>query len=176
MSIAVHLIGLPRDDTDWLVAAFGRLGVTGLPAVSVAAAHPRPSDGVLVIVPWDGVEAFGATRSALLRAGFGDAIAVLLPEPDYGMAIQAIRHAAVDVLSRPLSPDDIRQIVKAVQRRTAPAAAVANTRSLAEIEKDAISSTLSACRGQVALTARRLGIGRSTLYRKIELYGITNAR
>ena len=176
MSIVVHLIGLPGEDTDWLVATLGRLGVTGLPAASVEVAQRRHSSGALVIVPWVDADTFFGVRTALLRAGFPDAVAALLPEQSYSGVVQALRQSAIDVLARPLDLDDVRSMVEAMQRRSTPTAAVAATRSLAEMEKDAISSALAACRGQVALTARRLGIGRSTLYRKIELYGITNAR
>ncbi|MEM9369827.1 MAG: helix-turn-helix domain-containing protein, partial [Pseudomonadota bacterium] len=41
-------------------------------------------------------------------------------------------------------------------------------RRLIEIEADAISRALSLYRGRMSETARRLGIGRSTLYRKID--------
>ncbi|MEM7669492.1 MAG: sigma 54-interacting transcriptional regulator, partial [Pseudomonadota bacterium] len=41
-------------------------------------------------------------------------------------------------------------------------------RRLNEIEADAISRALSLYRGRMSETARRLGIGRSTLYRKID--------
>jgi len=41
-------------------------------------------------------------------------------------------------------------------------------RRLLDIEADAIAQALSLYRGRMAETARRLGIGRSTLYRKID--------
>ncbi len=43
---------------------------------------------------------------------------------------------------------------------------------LAELEAWAIARALRLCRGRVTEAARRLGIGRSTLYRKIEEYRI----
>jgi DNA-binding NtrC family response regulator len=41
-------------------------------------------------------------------------------------------------------------------------------RRLLEIEADAIAKALTIYRGRMSETARRLGIGRSTLYRKID--------
>jgi len=43
---------------------------------------------------------------------------------------------------------------------------------LTELEAWAIARALHICRGRVTEAARRLGIGRSTLYRKIEEYRI----
>ncbi len=45
-------------------------------------------------------------------------------------------------------------------------------RTLAEIEKEAISLALKHVEGRMSEAARRLGIGRSTLYRKIAEYGL----
>jgi DNA-binding NtrC family response regulator len=43
-----------------------------------------------------------------------------------------------------------------------------HVKRLLEIEAEAISRALSMYRGRMSETARRLGIGRSTLYRKID--------
>jgi transcriptional regulator of acetoin/glycerol metabolism len=45
-----------------------------------------------------------------------------------------------------------------------------DVRPLWEVEKQAIAEALSACRGNIQRTAVRLGIGRNTLYRKIQEY------
>ncbi|WP_372339781.1 sigma-54 interaction domain-containing protein [Rhizobium sp. AN73] len=47
-----------------------------------------------------------------------------------------------------------------------------NIRKLAEIEEELIRSALRFYRGQMSQVARKLGIGRSTLYRKLKDYGI----
>lgn len=55
----------------------------------------------------------------------------------------------------------------------APAeAATEQIKTLREVEKLAIIEALSACRGNIQQTASRLGIGRNTLYRKVEEYGL----
>jgi DNA-binding NtrC family response regulator len=45
-------------------------------------------------------------------------------------------------------------------------------RRLAEVEEELIRFALSFYRGQMSEVARRLGIGRSTLYRKLKDYAI----
>lgn len=47
-----------------------------------------------------------------------------------------------------------------------------NVRTIAEIEEELIRFALSFYRGQMSQVARKLGIGRSTLYRKLKDYGI----
>ncbi|MFZ3044939.1 MAG: sigma-54 dependent transcriptional regulator [Desulfatirhabdiaceae bacterium] len=54
----------------------------------------------------------------------------------------------------------------------APAQPVAANRSLEEIEKEAILATLEASAGNKSETARRLGINRKTLHKKLKDYGI----
>jgi DNA-binding NtrC family response regulator len=50
---------------------------------------------------------------------------------------------------------------------------VTGTLNLMEIEKDIISKALMKCDGNLTHTAEELGIARTTLYRKIEEYGLT---
>jgi DNA-binding NtrC family response regulator len=47
-----------------------------------------------------------------------------------------------------------------------------DVRSLEDIERDAIRFAISHYRGQMSEVARRLKIGRSTLYRKLEGLGL----
>jgi DNA-binding NtrC family response regulator len=55
----------------------------------------------------------------------------------------------------------------------APAAeAAAHVRPLRDVEADHIRAALARYGGRMTETARRLGIGRSTLYRKIEELGL----
>jgi DNA-binding NtrC family response regulator len=50
-----------------------------------------------------------------------------------------------------------------------------NLRPLEEIEADVIRLAIGHYRGRMTEVARRLGIGRSTLYRKLSDLGIDNA-
>lgn len=45
-------------------------------------------------------------------------------------------------------------------------------KSFSELEKELISSVLSECEGNISIAAKKLGVARSTLYRKIEKYSI----
>ena len=47
-----------------------------------------------------------------------------------------------------------------------------HVRMLADVERDMIRLALGRYHGQMSEVARRLGIGRSTLYRKLKEYGI----
>mgnify|MGYP002529364671 FL=1 len=49
-----------------------------------------------------------------------------------------------------------------------------NLRTLAEIEADVIRIAIGQYHGKMSEVARRLGIGRSTLYRKLQELGIDN--
>ncbi len=63
----------------------------------------------------------------------------------------------------------------ALQRRrsaTGSPSAPARDRTLAELEREAIRETLARHRGNISATCRVLGIGRTTLYRKLERYGL----
>ena len=44
--------------------------------------------------------------------------------------------------------------------------------SLADLELYGIKTALLDCRGNISLTAKRLGITRTTLYKKIEHFGL----
>ncbi len=50
--------------------------------------------------------------------------------------------------------------------------AFGNAQTLADIEKQALETTLDRCKGNICQTARVLGISRPTIYRKLKRYGI----
>jgi DNA-binding NtrC family response regulator len=57
-----------------------------------------------------------------------------------------------------------------------PAADVDGPRSLEELEREAIQHAIDHFGGNLSDAARQLGIGRSTLYRKIEQYGLRTSK
>lgn len=101
----------------------------------------------------------------------------------------ALFRAAVRCDGAALTADDFPQVAALKDARDAPdrgAAAVAaggvtlfqadgNLRQLEEIEADVIRLAIGHYRGRMTEVARRLGIGRSTLYRKLGELGIDNA-
>jgi DNA-binding NtrC family response regulator len=78
----------------------------------------------------------------------------------------------------PSLPAAAAEASRPIQAVASPPAAVAaldargNVRRLADIELDMIKLAIERYGGQMSEVARRLGIGRSTLYRKLKEYGI----
>ena len=69
----------------------------------------------------------------------------------------------------------MRDLPPALQRRVAPPPSPpvkGSDRTLADLEREAIRETLARHRGNISATCRVLGIGRTTLYRKLERYGL----
>jgi DNA-binding NtrC family response regulator len=83
------------------------------------------------------------------------------PAPSPAPAVEMPRGAAQPVSGPPM----LFGILKALDDR-------GNMRSLAEVEMEMIKMAISHYNGQMSEVARRLGIGRSTLYRKLKEYGI----
>lgn len=124
-----------------------------------------------------------ATRPALILVGLNGLpqgradvpsafVVAVLPEPRFDTCAEALRLGFNDVM--PLSGDGngVRDLLTRFFKWLDAARAPENLRPLADLEKDAILTALLVCRGQMSMAARRLGIGRSTLYRKVEQYGI----
>jgi sigma-54 dependent transcriptional regulator, acetoin dehydrogenase operon transcriptional activator AcoR len=81
---------------------------------------------------------------------------------------RAMNLVAGDEISMEFIPPRLRQ-----KREAEPAAGI---KPMTEMERDLIEKALDECRWNVTQTARRLGIGRNTLYRKINDYGISLRR
>lgn len=81
-------------------------------------------------------------------------------------AVEAMRAGAVDFLQKPVSSSEI---VKALQEaESAVPLAQAHEGSLDDVERDHILRTLEAAGGNVSEAARRLGLHRRTLQRKLQ--------
>jgi transcriptional regulator with PAS, ATPase and Fis domain len=111
-----------------------------------------------------------------------------------GVRIAGLSRAALDVLTAYDWPGNIRQLENEMARAVlflgdgelldsarlgvhlkpasqgAPARGLAGT--LEKVERDEVRSALAACGGDVAQAAARLGLGRSTLYRRMHALGI----
>ncbi|WP_394886762.1 sigma-54-dependent transcriptional regulator [Mesorhizobium sp. AaZ16] len=89
-------------------------------------------------------------------------------EPEPATAPPEAQRAPTEDRTTPLrpAPAEIRfGILKALDER-------GNVRSLAEVELEMIKMAIDHYSGQMSEVARRLGIGRSTLYRKLKEHGI----
>ena len=107
-------------------------------------------------------------------------------------ANQSVRTAVEGVEELARRPDDARKKIVGMGGRSArlrhgsmelgevlflPTAAAANGGStLADRERTAILETLQATRGKLAEAARRLGISRTTLWRRLRAYGVRDFR
>jgi DNA-binding NtrC family response regulator len=107
----------------------------------------------------------------------------LLRPPDFPHLLVALdgHDAAAAAIARVALPSGPVHIDAASQRfREAAAPFSAPDRfltghgisRLADVERNLIAFALAQCQGQMAHTARTLGIGRSTLYRKLREYGL----
>jgi two-component system response regulator RegA len=83
-------------------------------------------------------------------------------------AVEAVRRGAINYLTKPLDAD---QILAAFEKDAEPAAsnvpADGTTPSLARVEWEHIQRILHDCDGNISLAARKLGIHRRSLQRKL---------
>jgi DNA-binding NtrC family response regulator len=110
---------------------------------------------------------------------------------DAGRVVDRVDEAAMERLCAFDWPGNVRELENVVHRAllvsSGPALGVADlppelhsrpprpaaaADSLEEVERRAIRDALASCGGNLSEAARRLGIGRSTLYRKLDLYGL----
>ena len=71
-----------------------------------------------------------------------------------------------------ITAQDLKFLTPENQKSTAvPSFDIGNI-SLAKVEQNAILATLEACSGNKSETARRLGITRKTLHKKLKGYGV----
>ncbi|MGU3389259.1 sigma-54-dependent transcriptional regulator [Sphingomonas sp. M1A8_2b] len=132
-----------------------------------------------------------AEQPGLRPLGITDSALALLVQYDWPGNVRQLQNAlfraAVLCEEAALTEDDFPQIAALGTRRRTPATVAAggggvtlfrpdgNLRALDEIEADVIRLAIGHYRGRMTEVARRLGIGRSTLYRKLGELGIDNA-
>lgn len=113
-------------------------------------------------------------------SGFGPDVGDWLmsrPWPGNVRELQNVVHRAMVMCETPIVPRAAFEMQIGVPAPEPPArgsgaAPARGVRRLEEVEAEAIADALMICGGQVSETARRLGIGRSTLYRKMRAFGI----
>ena len=132
-----------------------------------------------------------AEQPGLRPLGITDAALKLLVQYDWPGNVRQLQNAlfraAVLCEGAALTEEDFPQIAALGNRQRGPAAVAAggggvtlfrpdgNLRALEDIEADVIRLAIGHYRGRMTEVARRLGIGRSTLYRKLSDLGIDNA-
>jgi DNA-binding NtrC family response regulator len=105
-----------------------------------------------------------------------DALELLMQHdwPGNVRELENVIHRSLLVASKPeLTPDDLpRELTAARAGAAAADDGAGELRSLEELERRAIESAIAHFSGNLSDAARQLGIGRSTLYRKLEQYGL----
>ena len=94
-------------------------------------------------------------------------IVVLTGYGSIATAIEAVRLGARDYLTKPVDVDRIVAALEGVSDARGPAENSAETPSLARGEWEHIQRVLSDCEGNVSEAARRLGVHRRSLQRKL---------
>ena len=88
----------------------------------------------------------------------------------------AIERAVVLVTTSEIVANDLPANVRVVgERRVVDTSKTLNS-WIENLEEEALRKALLECEGNVSLTARKLGIGRATIYRKAKKYGLTIIR
>ncbi|MEM9233044.1 MAG: sigma-54 dependent transcriptional regulator [Pseudomonadota bacterium] len=103
-----------------------------------------------------------------ILAGEFDAAGVENAPPMDDSLIGEAIPAPVDLVDESTAPNDDYQVTDAVHLLDQEG----HLRNLSEIERDLIAMAIDKYDGQMSEVARRLGIGRSTLYRKVQEQGI----
>ncbi len=85
-------------------------------------------------------------------------------------AVDAMRLGAVDYLSKPADADQIIAALQQVRPTDLPSPTIPRVPSLDRVEWEHLQRVLKDCGGNVSETARRLGIERRTLQRKLQKY------
>jgi DNA-binding NtrC family response regulator len=131
-------------------------------------AETRRGDADLVIAD----DCAAAIREARRRPALCLAAASQIPA-----AVEAMQQGVFGYIFLPLQPGEAAVMVSralegAGRKDTGPVAPPVENQALAEVEKQHILDTLHRCRHNQARTARQLGIGRNTLWRKLKKYGM----
>lgn len=161
------------DDADFravLAAALSRRGYRVSAAAdtagALALARRDPPDDVVLDLRL--LEDSGLELIAPLKATSPAVrIVVLTGFASIATAVQAIKLGAVHYLTKPADADEI---VAAFARQAGDASVEVASRPtpLEHLEWEHIQSTLLACEGNISVAARRLGLHRRTLQRKLQ--------
>lgn len=160
-----------EDDTVYREAvarALQRGGYEAIQAATVADAEQIAEDSPPDLAVVDLLLADGSgidVVHALAREAPACKIVMLSGHGTIRSAVEAMRAGAVDFLTKPISSSEI---ARALQEAEQISARSPPEGSLDAVERDHILSTLEASGGNVTEAARRLGLHRRTLQRKLQ--------
>lgn len=134
--------------------------------LDAAIAEFPPDDAVVDLRLGDGS---GLTCVERLHAADADTrIVVLTGFASIATAVEAVKLGAVNYLSKPANTDEIEAALRASPEGDAAVGGAARPSSLRTVEMEHIHQVLAACDFNVSEAARRLGMHRRTLARKLE--------
>jgi DNA-binding NtrC family response regulator len=158
-----------------LLDAGHRVEVTA-PDASALRADPSPDAAV---VDLEDAAAFDAIATLRARDPALRVVAVA-PSMSVGTAQRLLRAGARDLLVGEVSPMEVLDAARVALARdeataVAPGRCVCGTEGVVSIEileRRALEQAIVACAQNLTEVARRLGIGRTTLYRRLQYFGI----
>lgn len=112
----------------------------------------------------DGLSAIGAIRAKNRACR----IVVLTGYGSIATAVEAIKAGCVDYLVKPVDVSEIEAAL--LEKRQASRFVWDEQPSLAKREREYIEYVLQECRGNISLAARKLGLHRQSLQRKLKKY------
>lgn len=87
------------------------------------------------------------------------------------LAVETLNHGAVDFVTKPWSNADLVEKIKtALKKSNAEKEQAQHSETLDEMERESIRDALRRCDGNLSEAAKRLGITRQSLYRRIGKY------
>lgn len=171
MQLDLVFVGLPtQSQSDWAMLA-ERAGLKAWFFETIEYIDERVFEGAdILLAPFGSASSFQELKRQYKVRGGGDLAVSILARADYLLSCEAFRAGAHDVIALPLARPDCIALFKNLKSLSAKTLHPDAILPLDIVEKNAIRIALRACNGQVSKTSRKLGIGRSTLYRKLEQY------
>lgn len=156
-----------------LARAFSERGLEARTAAgfdeAIAAASAAPPDLAVVDLRMPGLRNGLDVLRALLEIDPDTRVVVLTGYGSIATAIEAVRLGAAYYLPKPADADEV---LAALEQDSSPSGSDAanGTPSLARAEWEHIHRVLEDCEGNISEAARRLGINRRSLQRKLQKY------
>lgn len=167
----VHIAGVDPAEEVRLVDEFTHQGAAAHPVSNVDALPADAQANSLIILPAEPESRLARIAAQASARRDGIEVIALLSTPSFDAACAAFRAGAADVMTMPTGMVAVSSALKNLSVRRERR--LRSIRPLRELERQAITEALAVTRGSVSKSARMLGIGRSTLYRKLDQYGIS---
>ena len=167
----VHIAGVDPAEEVRLVDEFTHQGAAAHPVSSIDALAQDAEANALIVLPAEPESRLARVAAQAAARGDGVEVVALLASPSFDAACAAFRAGAADVMTSPTGMVAVSSVLKNLSVRRERR--LRSLKPLRELERMAITEALAVTRGSVSKSARMLGIGRSTLYRKLDQYGIS---